>query len=518
MKEPDGGGLGLGGGGRSAPPLNHSTNSLVKKFGKVMSRQSRLNANTPEIAFPSLSSSLGGSTISMMTFVEDPQMEEFDSEVLVRAPVSRKLARLKSSTHQSRSSPAAPQTTLQEKDNELKRLRVEQDRQLASICRQMLALECGLRRKEKELENALDQKDTIIREQMHIIKFLLQKTGTKTRNIRKLKDEALAKIPQVAPASDSPTMEVISTVSPIHLTTIRVNSGPPSSSTVIPRRTSGSSGTSSFSFQSSSPCIREENDSDSAIILDESLNRTISSSSDSLTLNRRLSRSISDVMTISRENPLTDTLCSKFSGSDSLGSKPASSSSDCECSYSILGEDTHISQHGYYNEFDYSQYRGFLLRNGSYERYKIKSRLRKEMVDRGVDRKNLSVTAGSGSVKNHEKTSLHGGSDSTNINTSVTSVTALKDEVLNNSLSPFCAPRSSNTQSGGNGSHYVPISSSGALSQHQSATKHRHVTKPRDIKNRRTRKITHSWTNHYNSVGAEETGSSEKDLKTDADD
>lgn len=36
MKEPDGGGLGLGGGGRSAPPLNHSTNSLVKKFGKVV--------------------------------------------------------------------------------------------------------------------------------------------------------------------------------------------------------------------------------------------------------------------------------------------------------------------------------------------------------------------------------------------------------------------------------------------------------------------------------------------------
>ncbi|XP_059094287.1 putative uncharacterized protein DDB_G0275317 isoform X2 [Tigriopus californicus] len=487
-----------------------------------MSRQGRLSAN-PEIAFPSLSSSLGGSTISMMTFVEDPQMEEFDSEVLVRAPMSRKLARLKSSTHQTRSSPQA-QTTLQEKDNELKRLRVEQDRQLASICRQMLALECGLRRKEKELENALDQKDTIIREQMHIIKFLLQKTGTKTRNIRKLKDEALAKIPQVVPASNSPTMEVISTVSPIHLTTIRVNSGPPSSS-LIPRRTSGSSGTSS-SFQSSSPCIREENDSDSAIILDESLNRTISSSSDSLTLNRRLSRSISDVMTINRENPLTDTLCSKFSGSDSLGSKPASSSSDCECSYSVLGEDTHISQHGYYNEFDYSQYRGFLLRNGSYERYKIKSRLRKEMVDRGVDRKNLSVTAGSGSVKNHEKTSLCD-SDPTNRNQCATSNTKTQDEVLNNNSGPFSAPHSSsnnssnnnnndnNNSTGGTGSLYGPISSSGALSQHQSA-KHRHVTKPRDIKNRRTRKITHSWNAHYNA--AAETCSSEKDLKTDPDD
>ena len=65
----------------------------------------------------------------------------------------------------------------------------------------LLELECGLRKRERELVSILQQRDRKIMEQSHIIRFLTKKTGKTKTKIRSLADEAAAKIPQWSSAA-----------------------------------------------------------------------------------------------------------------------------------------------------------------------------------------------------------------------------------------------------------------------------------------------------------------------------
>lgn len=153
----------------------------------------------------------------------------------------------------------------------IKQLKEAHEAQLVAVSRQLLELECGLRKRERELCATLQQRDRVIHEQSHIIRFLTKKTGTKRRDILKMADEAAAKIPQILDADKAK--------SELALTSI----------------------------------LESESENDSAIILDDN--------------SANVSRSVSDV--------------------DNKISSPFSS----------------------------PNYRGFLLRHGSYERYKIRSRM-----------------------------------------------------------------------------------------------------------------------------------------------
>ena len=79
----------------------------------------------------------------------------------------------------------------------IQKMRDEHETTLSAICRQLLELECGLRKKEKELTTALLQREKVIREQSYLIRVLGKKAGAKRSDIRQLCDEAKAKIPQV---------------------------------------------------------------------------------------------------------------------------------------------------------------------------------------------------------------------------------------------------------------------------------------------------------------------------------
>ena len=78
----------------------------------------------------------------------------------------------------------------------MKKLKAANEAQLVALSRQLLELECGLRKRERELCAVLQQRDRVIREQAHVIRFLTKKTGTKRSDILTLADEAVAKIPQ----------------------------------------------------------------------------------------------------------------------------------------------------------------------------------------------------------------------------------------------------------------------------------------------------------------------------------
>ena len=78
----------------------------------------------------------------------------------------------------------------------MKKLKAAHEAQLVALSRQLLELECGLRKRERELCAVLQQRDRVIREQAHVIRFLTKKTGTKRSDILTLADEAVAKIPQ----------------------------------------------------------------------------------------------------------------------------------------------------------------------------------------------------------------------------------------------------------------------------------------------------------------------------------
>ncbi len=60
-----------------------------------------------------------------------------------------------------------------QREREVRRARSEHESRLAQLCAQMMGLECGLRRKERELSAALRQRERTIKEQSRVIHILL---------------------------------------------------------------------------------------------------------------------------------------------------------------------------------------------------------------------------------------------------------------------------------------------------------------------------------------------------------
>ena len=395
---------------------------------------------------------------------------------------------------------SACQSALASKERTLRRLRAEQEEQLGSLCRQMMSFECGLRRKQRELEAALSQRDRIIREQNAVIRFLMRKTGTKTRNIAKLRSEAMAKIPQIvdvteeASAAAAPTVVSIEASPNVCGGTKDGNRGtptppvamsqPPTMTTATPPRQQQHLTTIRLNGELSSiveSASENGGDSDSAIILDDSVSSSASASlksnnstsggstasCSSTTANiagpssmssmnalrlKRISRSVSDVVTAGSDGNDNSPEASEENylhppGSDER--RPESEvrnacgrsrvvklvddeDGDLSDDYSTVEEevdeqrddDSGSGGGGNGAPFDSSHYRGFLLRHGSFERYK------------------KSAKSGGGS-------------------TSSSSATDEQGVVV--------------TVNGGGGGNKVP------------SINHRSVTKPRDVKNRRAK-------------------------------
>ena len=205
----------------------------------------------------------------------------------------------------------------------MKKLKEAHEAQLVALSRQLLELECGLRKRERELCADLQQRDRVIREQAHIIQFLTKKTGTKRSDILTLADEAVAKIPQwnqnnaeqeegKTSKSDNkdkrPPVLITKAKSEITLTSI----------------------------------LESESENDSAIILDDMASPTSTAS-------KSVSRSVSDVMSAASSAEAPESNANSLEKSDNRGSSSS--------------------------PFASPNYRGFLLRHGSYERYKIRSRM-----------------------------------------------------------------------------------------------------------------------------------------------
>ena len=205
----------------------------------------------------------------------------------------------------------------------MKKLKEAHEAQLVALSRQLLELECGLRKRERELCADLQQRDRVIREQAHIIQFLTKKTGTKRSDILTLADEAVAKIPQwnqnnaeqgegKTSNSDNkdkrPPVLITKAKSEITLTSI----------------------------------LESESENDSAIILDDMASPTSTAS-------KSVSRSVSDVMSAASSAEAPESNANSPEKSDNRGSSSS--------------------------PFASPNYRGFLLRHGSYERYKIRSRM-----------------------------------------------------------------------------------------------------------------------------------------------
>ncbi len=157
-------------------------------------------------------------------------------------------------------------------ERQLRRARTERDEQLAALCRQMMGLECGLRRSQRQLGAAIHRRDVLIREQASIIRFLLSKNNS-AGDIGQMVDEAAAKIPQLA-------------------VNIGEDGGGESNDNVTRIHVSGGEGG-----------IIGSDDSDSAIIADDVDGGSGGGGSGSGggRLSRLVSRSVSDVTTCDRE-------------------------------------------------------------------------------------------------------------------------------------------------------------------------------------------------------------------------
>ena len=400
----------------------------------------------------------------------------------------------------------------------------------------MMSFECGLRRKQRELGIAIQQRDRIIREQAIVIRFLAEKTGNKTRKISDLRNEAMAKIPQIviedsdaALTTDNPgastadksdkkagKMSAASGSPPLHLTTIRVSGGGTSTGAGAAAAAAAFPPSSSMGTELTSilETGSENGDSDSAIILDDSLgSSTLSSSSsshhgassDHLSSSasssearrrchlRRISRSVSDVMSVSlvsEEGMLTgnDVYLGNLNddrdldealedGDNSCGDKSTGSVSDPE------------DQPGSFDR-ESVHYRGFLLRHGSYERYKVRSlRLKKTTTFKELtqqqSRQNQTVAqtkASSGAT--NQKTGIH-----------------LHHNNISNALSGSLGSLSTHSSSGLSSPNSTSSSSSSSSSSNrpQPSINHRNVTKPRDVKNRHLSKVAKTAANAISS-------------------
>ncbi|CAB4070370.1 unnamed protein product [Lepeophtheirus salmonis] len=156
---------------------------------------------------------------------------------------------------------------------DLESLHYIKEQQFKSVVGQLLSFESGLRRKQRELCLAISQRDRVIREQSHIIRFLAGKSGLEgaSGNIQELRNEALSKIPVLHEEGRQEERR---------------------------RRSGREDEEENDSCHSSKKlsCIIEtgsEHDSDSAIILDDSSGSPSSA--------KRISRSVSDVVVTKEE-------------------------------------------------------------------------------------------------------------------------------------------------------------------------------------------------------------------------
>jgi len=246
---------------------------------------------------------------------------------------------------------------LKSQETTIASLRALHEKTLASIFRNLLELEVGLRKKEKELSTALLQREKVIREQNFLIKVLTKKAGAKRADIRQICDEARAKIPQVE-------------VSLSTTTTTQDDDG----KNVESRKNQFPSNVELSSIVES--C--SENDSDSAIMVDDERMLQQSSpemSSATLPRTRRLnqsrtiSRSVSDVAspTLSEELARQDDEVDREDLSHAFSTPQI-------CDNKVFLDVNDENDNPEFNGFDSAHYRGFLLRHGSYERYKIRAK------------------------------------------------------------------------------------------------------------------------------------------------
>ena len=278
-----------------------------------------------------------------------------------------------------------------EQTKAMRTLREAHENQLMAVSRQLLDLECGLRKRERELCTALQQKDRVIKEQAHIIRFLGKKTGTKRRDILSLTDEAVAKIPQwetEGPRPDAPAQVM-----------------PQNPNSKLPEADLTANTTpNSVITATLSSILESESENDSAVILDDH------SSPVSTVSTKGVSRSVSDVMSnISSSTPLQEKEESSSQAFDLLVQQVASKiqkktsvdgtktglnnaikdlPSSMSRSNSSSNEDDNERQQQrdlHSSPFASPNYRGFLLRHGSYERYKIRSRMQQKQQQQQED-------------------------------------------------------------------------------------------------------------------------------------
>ena len=216
----------------------------------------------------------------------------------------------------------ACKSQLMDQSRQMRQCKEDHEIQLVTLSRQLLELECGLRKRERELCSILQQRERVIREQAHIIQFLSQKSQQlqrgqpqKSTDIFSLASQAVSKIPQfdVENAIDTATGKT-KNLKPKSQATAEV--------AVSHEATNEEANLTSI--------LESESENDSAVIIDsDNLTATSGTSPNSV------SRSVSDVM-------------SSEASSEAEKSSP-------------------------HSPFASPNYRGFLLRHGSYERYKIRS-------------------------------------------------------------------------------------------------------------------------------------------------
>ena len=207
---------------------------------------------------------------------------------------------------------------------QVQKMRKEHESQLKVLCRQLLSLESGLRKTEQDLKLEIQQKEKKIQEQANIIEFLVKKSAAKSVDIKDLCEEAVAKIPQVQPLSDDSSENEVTKENEKNLKmvqrrlsdTIIVNVKHESSQNNNDdlemskkednkknnNRVSSNKQdlTSIYEYSDS----QNDNDSDSAIIIDDRL--MSSSSSLQKSQYKGISRSISDVVSCIASTPLNN--------------------------------------------------------------------------------------------------------------------------------------------------------------------------------------------------------------------
>ena len=351
----------------------------------------------------------------------------------------------------------------------MKQLKEAHEVQLVAVSRQLLELECGLRKRERELCAILQQRDRVIREQSHIIRFLTKKTGTKRRDIRSLADEAAAKIPQWTDQAvdtaklakvTSGGMKPDSAGNSVSQTTKSICKQQAKSGTATTTRAGVANTSSEVTLTS---ILESESENDSAVILDDLASPTSKSSSSGC-----VSRSVSDVMS-------SETELEKVKDS---------------------------------SPFESPNYRGFLLRHGSYERYKIRSRMQQlhqqqhphdfptSAASTGVQKYSNQVTANATLPRNRKKVHKseqreldrrqnfgNFSKSATDLSSPMTKNASTTVIVINDSsnvISGLSGGLSSSSLVGGGGGS----SNETTTGPCKSNNSHRTVTKPRDVKNK----------------------------------